>query len=82
MDSNKTRYLPTNEEVDVMWNKVIVRVLDRGIIKIVSWLNIKALPPMIDHTLPFNEQITANIMNNKVVAASNASLKLNKLRGY
>ena len=55
MDLNKIRYVPTNEEVNTMWNKVISRVSDRGIIKIISQLNVKALPSTIDHILPFNK---------------------------
>ena len=82
MDSNEMRYLPINKEVNMTWIKVIARVSDRGIIKIISQLNIKALPPMIDHTPSFNEQITVNTMNNKAVATSDASLKSNKLEGY
>ena len=51
-------------------------------VKVINKLQIEATPLTIDYTPPFCAQITDNIINNSTVAASDASLKLNKIGRY
>ena len=61
---------------------MIARILKWGKVKIISKLNIKATPPTIDYTSPFNNMIISNIINGSAIAASNASIQNKYLGEY
>ena len=51
-------------------------------VKVINKLQIEVIPSIIDYTQLFCVQIIDNIINNNVVAASDTSLKSNKIGRY
>ena len=82
LNYEENKYTQVFRLIETKWIKVITKVSNKGIIKVINKLHIEVTPSTINHNPLFNQQISEEISNGTAIGMSDALLKNNKIGEY